>query len=185
MGAYPGLGYGQNAGLMSEPEPKPESANVRIEIYTATEGAEEVRLHDVTHLRDLIRLAAELDERERKLAEREQAVAGGAPVVRPPETQGDLPELGVELEQRRAWQKRLADAEDKLRDRVRELDEREAEVEARAAVAEADVEVREDAVERRERALDDLERRLDQKESELAVYVAQLQGELGRRQPVF
>jgi DNA repair exonuclease SbcCD ATPase subunit len=172
---------------MSDVDPKPDSANVRIEIYTAGESAEEVRVHDVTHLRDLIRLSAELDERERKLAEREQTIATRGIVPAPAATAQptEPPDFAAENEQRRAWQTRLADAEEKLRERIREIDEREAEVEARAAVREADLEVREDALERRERALDELERRLEQKESELAVYVAQLQGELGRREPVY
>lgn len=170
---------------MTELEHKGDAANVRIEIYTAGEGAEEVRVHDVTHLRDLIRLAAELDERERKLAEREEAVAVGKPVA-PAAPQADEPrDLAGEQDERRAWQQRLAEAEDRLRERIQELDEREAQIDARAAVSEADLELREDALERRERAVEELERRLEQKESELAVYVAQLQGELGRREPVY
>jgi DNA repair exonuclease SbcCD ATPase subunit len=172
---------------MSDVDPKTEPASVRIEIYAASDGGDELRVRDVTHLRDLIRLAADLDERERRLAEREQGVAGrtpGAPAPSaapaPTPTEPDPPDLGAEIEQRRAWQQRLAEAEGRLRERVRELDARENEIEARAAVVEADLELREDELERRERAVEELERRLESREAELAAYVARVQGGLGR-----
>lgn len=47
---------------------------------------------------------------------------------------------------------------------------------------EAEIELREERLEDREHALADREQRIGQKEDELAAYVAQVQGELRRRE---
>jgi len=177
---------------------------VRIEIYTSADGDDEVRIRDVTHVRDLIRFAAQLDERERQVREREERVVAGLraapdvdsqpapaaavlPVPEPgleEEDEADLDRMADRFAERSTRDRRLADAEDRLRAGFKELEARESELEARLAVAEADLELREDEIERREQAVTDLERRLDEKETELGAYVARVQGELVRRQPV-
>src|SRR5439155_9285576 len=129
---------------------------VRIEIFTTAEGDDEVRIRDVTHVRDLIRFAAELDDRERAVQEREEQAAAGLraeaesvvdraePEPDDQDRAADLDELATRLQQRSTRDKKLVEAEERLRAGFKELEGREAELESRMAVAEADLELRED-----------------------------------------
>ncbi|HSJ94243.1 MAG TPA: hypothetical protein VK896_09435, partial [Gaiellaceae bacterium] len=113
-----------------------------------------------------------LHARERELAEREAAFQNA-------EQRADA-ERG-RLAKR---EKRTSELEESLHGRIRELDEREAAVDEREARVQADHDLREDKLERWQAELSDLERRLQHKETELAEYVAQVQGALNKRQTV-
>ena len=112
---------------------------------------------------------AELAERNRRIDNREAELEADTLLV----------SERSDLERR---ERRLSELERRVPERMRELDEREADFELRRASLEAEIELREERLEARERELEALEQRLGQKESELVSYVAQVQGELGRRE---
>jgi hypothetical protein len=85
----------------------------------------------------------------------------------------------VELQRR---EKRLVELERSLRERTQGLDAKESDLELDRVRWETESDFRELKLEERERAVEDLERRLAEKEAELATYVAQVQGELQRRE---
>ena len=123
---------------------------------------------DVTLCRELSDLKSRLEGMEHELAEREADVAN---------TEALTSSQKQSLERR---EKRLLELEETLRERLRELDDREIQVDSRDAGSEAEVEIRLEKLERREAEITDLEARLAKKETELAQYVAQVQGAMNR-----
>ncbi len=85
----------------------------------------------------------------------------------------------VELQRR---EKRLVELERTLRERVQGLDAKESDLDLDRVRWETEADFRELKLEERERAVEELERRLADKENELTAYVAQVQGELQRRE---
>jgi DNA repair exonuclease SbcCD ATPase subunit len=188
-------------------------AIVRVEIHGPAEvhalnPVEGPAVRDETHVRELFRHAAELDERERRLAERETALEI-APVSLDGERGRELGELAGRLEERERElgereaelgnlelletqhesvlrrERRLSELELQVRTRLAEVDRLEGELEARSAILQTDLELREDELDRRESELEERERRLGRKESDLGAYVAQVQSTFGRSVPAY
>jgi uncharacterized protein (DUF3084 family) len=115
---------------------------------------------------------AELDARERRLAEREAELE-----------QAHAAEVdAADIERRR---RRLAGQEETLNERTHELrrleqqvEERERKLAEREAQVLVELDFKEDELEGREQALAEHERRLVRKENELTAYVGQIQGRL-------
>jgi chromosome segregation ATPase len=178
----------------SRPGGRRNGRGPKVEAHAfASHEEESLEAAELTELASRLGTAQiELDERERRLSvaqtelgEREHRVGADSKRVREElarlaareeeiaERDSDFVAVEMLESERLRIERRsryLDDLEEKMREQLQEL-----------AGAEADFELRLDSLERREDAVEELERRIEQKETDLSSYVAQLQGQFGRR----